>query len=146
MFGPLRPGDVLYVITDGVDNFSETRPAAVTQELVSAGIRLFAFAIANQGFAYGTGELERMVEDTGGVVAAGSATDWRAFRAGQGTSPIGAALHTQHRQLLGFHRLELELAEAIVRPQAWNLTLKGLGENEMKNLELSYPPRLFPCN
>jgi len=146
MFGPLRPGDVLYVITDGVDNFSETRPAAVTQELVSAGIRLFAFAIANQGFAYGTGELERMVEDTGGVVAAGSATDWRAFRAGQGTSPIGAALHTQHRQLLGFHRLELELAEAIVRPQTWNLTLKGLDENEMKNLELSYPPRLFPCN
>ena len=146
MFGPLHLGDVLYVITDGVDNFSETRPAALTQELVSAGIRLFAFAIANQGFAYGTGELERMVEDTGGVVAAGSATDWRAFRAGQGTSPIGAALYSQHRRLLGFYRLELEVAETMVRPQAWNLALKGLDENEMKNLELSYPPRLFPCN
>src|SRR3990172_2179788 len=143
MFGPLRPGDVLYVITDGVDNFSETRPAAVTQALASSGIRLFAFAIANQGFAYGSGELERIVEDTGGVVAAGSATDWRAFRAAPGTSPIGAALYAQHRQILGFYRLEMELAETVVRPQTWNLTLTGLGENEMKNLVLSYPPRLF---
>jgi hypothetical protein len=146
MFGPFRPGDVLYVITDGVDNFSETRPPALTQELISSGIRLFAFAIANQGFAYGTGELERMVEDTGGMVAAGSATDWRAFRAGQGTSPIGAALFAQQQRILGFHRLELELAETIVRPQEWNLSLKGLDESEAKNLELSYPPRLFPCN
>jgi len=39
-----------------------------------------------------------------------------------------------------------ELAETVVRPQTWNLTLTGLGENEMKNLVLSYPPRLFPCN
>jgi len=146
MFGPLRPGDVLYVITDGVDNFSETRPMAVTQALVSGGIRLFAFAIANQGFAYGSGELERMVEDTGGVVAAGSATDWRAFSAAPSSSPIGAALYAQHRQISGFHRLELELAETIVRPQTWNLTLTGPQESELKNLELSYPLRLFPCN
>jgi hypothetical protein len=146
MFSPLSAGDVLYVITDGVDNLSETPPAAVTQQLVSSGIRLFAFAIANQGFAYGSGELERMVEDTGGVVAAGSATDWRAFRAGRGTSPISAALYAQQRRLLGFHRLEMELAETIARPQAWNLALKGLDEGEMKNLELSYPARLFPCN
>jgi len=146
MFGPLGPGDVLYVITDGVDNFSETRPTAVTQALVSGGIRLFAFAIANQGFAYGSGELERMVEDTGGVVAAGSATDWRAFRAAQGTSPIGAALYAQQRQILGFYRLEMELADTVARPQAWKLALTGLDENQMKNLVLSYPPRLFPCN
>jgi hypothetical protein len=146
MFRPLGPGDVLYVITDGVDNFSETRPATVTQALASAGIRLFAFAIANQGFAYGSGELERMVEDTGGVVVAGSATDWRAFRAAPSSSPIGAALYAQHRQILGFHRLELELAETIVRPQTWNLTLTGLQDHEMNNLVLSYPLRLFPCN
>jgi len=146
MFGPLRPGDVLYVITDGVDNFSESRPAAVTQALLSEGIRLFAFAIANQGFAYGSGELERMVEDTGGVVAAGSATDWRAFRAARASSPIGAALYAQHRQILGFHRLEMELAETVVRPQPWRLALTGLDENEMKSVVLNYPARLFPCN
>jgi len=146
MFGPFRPGDVLYVITDGVDNFSETRPAAVTQALASSGIRLFAFAIANQGFAYGSGELERMVDDTGGVVAAGSATDWRAFRAAPGTSPIGAALHAQHRQIVGFYRLEMEVAETVSRPQTWNLALTGLQESETQNLVLNYPPRLFPCN
>jgi len=146
MFGPFRPGDVLYVITDGVDNFSETRPMAVTQALVSGGIRLFAFAIANQGFAYGSGELERIVEDTGGVVAAGSATDWRAFRAAPGTSPIGAALDAQHRQIVAFYRLEMELAETVVLPQGWNLTLTGLPESQTQNLVLNYPPRLFPCN
>jgi hypothetical protein len=146
VFGPLQPGDVLYVITDGVDNFSETRPGAVTQTFVAAGIRLFAFAIANQGFAYGSGELERLVEDTGGVVAAGSATDWRAFRAARNGSPIGSALYAQHRRLLAFHRLELELPETIARPQLWQLALTGLDENEMKNLVLNYPARLFPCN
>ncbi len=146
VFKPLRPGDVLYVITDGVDNFSETRPMVVTQALVAAGIRLFAFAIANQGFAYGSGELERMVEDTGGVVAAGSATDWRAFRASQASSPIGAALFAQHRRIAGFYLLELELPETVVRPQTWNLALTGLAEDEMKSLALSYPARLFPCN
>jgi hypothetical protein len=146
LFGPLRPGDVLYVITDGVDNFSRTRPAAVTQALLTGGIRLFAFAIANQGFAFGSGELERMVEDTGGVVAAGSATDWRAFKPAQGASPIGSALYAQHRQILGFHRLELEFAEAVARPQPLHLVLTGLDENETKNIVLNYPARLFPCN
>jgi hypothetical protein len=144
-FGPLQPGDVLYVITDGVDNFSQARPGAVTQALFDGGIRLFAFAIANRGFAYGSGELERMVEDTGGVLAAGSATDWRFFRAARGSSPIGDALYEQHRQMLGFRRLELELPEPIVRPQPWHLALTGLDEEEMKNVVLSYPARLFPC-
>jgi hypothetical protein len=146
LFGPLQPGDVLYVITDGVDNFSETRPGAVAQTFLSGGIRLFAFAIANQGFAYGSGELERLVEDTGGVVAAGSATDWRAFRAARNSSPIGSALYAQHRQILAFHRLELELPETIARPQFWRLTLAGLDEKEMNNVVLNYPARIFPCN
>jgi hypothetical protein len=146
MFGPLEPGDVVYVITDGVDNFSETRPAVVTETFLAAGIRLFAFAIANQGFAYGTGELERIVEDTGGVVAAGSATDWRAFRAARDSSPIGSALYAQHRLIAGFHRLELELPETLVRPQPWRLTLTGLDENQMNNVVLNYPARLYPCN
>ena len=146
MFGPFRAGDVLYVITDGVDNHSETRPAAVTQALVSGGIRLFAFAIANEGFAYGSGDLERMVDDTGGVVTAGSARDWRAFRAAQDSSPIGAALYAQYRQVLSFYRLDIEVAENVARPQTWNLALTGLDDNEKKNLVLSYPLRLFPCN
>jgi hypothetical protein len=146
MFAPLRGGDVLYVITDGVDNYSETRPAAVTQALLSTGIRLFAFAIANEGFAYGSGDLERMVDDTGGSVAAGSPRDWRAFRASRDSSPIGAALHAQYRQILAFYHLDMELAEPVARPQTWNLTLTGLADDEMKNLLLSYPLRLFPCN
>ena len=146
LFGPLRPGDAIYVITDGVDNFSETRPPAVTQAFLSGGIRLFAFAIANQGFAYGSGELERIVEDTGGVVAAGSAGDWRAFRAARNSSPIGSALYAQHRQILAFHRLELELPETIVRPQSWRLSLTGLDETSLQNIELKYPARLYPCN
>jgi hypothetical protein len=146
LFGPLQPGDALYVVTDGVDNFSETRPALVTQTFLAGGIRLFAFAIANQGFAYGSGELERIVEDTGGVVAAASATDWRAFRAARNSSPIGSALYAQHSQIVGFRRLKVELPEPIVRPQFWRLTLTGLDENEMQNVVLSYPDRLFPCN
>jgi von Willebrand factor type A domain len=145
IFGPLGPGDVLYVITDGVDNFSETRPGAVTQALLASGIRLFAFAIANQGFAYGSGDLERIVEDTGGVVAAGSATDWRAFRAARNSSPIGSALYAQHRQILSFHRVELELPETIARPQLWRLALTGLDENQISNVVLKYPARLYPC-
>jgi hypothetical protein len=145
MFGPLRPGDVIYVITDGVDNFSESRPAMVTQVMISAGVRLFAFAIANQGFAYGSGELERMVQDTGGVVAAASASDWRAFQADQRSSPIGIAMHEQHRQILGFRRIDLEFDEAVSRPQPWRLALTGLDENQMRNIVLNYPARLFPC-
>ena len=146
IFGPLEPGDVVYVVTDGVDNFSETRPAVVTETFLAAGIRLFAFAIANQGFAYGTGELERIVEDTGGIVAAGSASDWRAFRAARNSSPIGSALYAQHGQIVGFHRLELELPETLLRPQPWRLTLTGLDENQMNNVVLNYPARLYPCN
>jgi hypothetical protein len=146
IFGPFRAGDVFYIITDGVDNFSETRPAAVTQALVSTGIRLFAFAIANEGFAYGSGDLERMVDDTGGGVAAGSPRDWRAFKAAQESSPIGTALYAQYRHILDFHQLDIELPETVTRPQVWNLTLTGLAEDDMKNLELSYPLRLFPCN
>jgi von Willebrand factor type A domain len=146
VFGPLRAGDVVYVITDGVDNFSRTGPGEVTQEFLAAGVRLFAFAIANQGFAYGSGELERMVRDTGGVVAAGSASDWRAFRAAPASSPIGSALYEQHRQMLSFQRLELVLPETIDRPRSWRLSLTGLDENEMQNVALNYPARIFPCN
>jgi hypothetical protein len=146
MFGPMQPGDVIYVITDGVDNFSESRPPMVTQALISSGVRLFAFAIANSGFAYGTGELERMVQDTGGVVTAASANDWRAFQADQNSSPIGVAMHAQYRQIQGFRRLELEFDEAVSRPQAWHLELTGLDETQMRNVVLNYPARIFPCS
>jgi hypothetical protein len=135
----------MYVITDGVDNFSESRPAAVTQALISSGVRLFAFAIANQGFAYGSGELERIVQDTGGVVVAASAADWRAFFASPQSSPIGTAMYAQHRQILAFRRLQVELDEALARPQPWHLALTGLDDAQMQRIVLNYPARLFPC-
>ncbi len=145
MFGPLQPGDVLYVITDGVDNFSESRPPMVTQALISAGVRLFAFALANQGFAYGSGELERMVQDTGGVLTAASPSDWRAFHDSPQTSPIALALREQNRQILGFRRLEVELDESVPRPQPWQLAVTGLEESQLRNIVVNYPARLFPC-
>jgi von Willebrand factor type A domain len=146
MFGPFEAGDVLYVITDGVDNFSQSRPPDVTQALLASGIRLFAFAIANRGFAYGTGDLERVVMYTGGVVAEGSASDWRDFNAGRRSTPIGSALYEQDRQILGFRRLELELPGPLTRPLPWRLVPTGLDENARKNIVLNYPATLCCCN
>jgi hypothetical protein len=146
LFSPLQFGDVIYVVTDGVDNFSETRLGTVAQTFLANGIRLFAFAIANQGFAYGSGDLERVVADTGGVVAAGIATDWRAFRPVPNSSPIGSALYAQHRQMLTFRRLDLELPERLTQPQPWRLALTGSNGEPIEDVVLQYPARLYPCN
>ena len=143
--GPLQIGDVLYVVTDGVDNFSESRPPAVAQAFLAGGIRLFAFAIANQGFAYGSGDLERIVADTGGVVAAASAGDWRAFQAARDSSPIGSALYEQHARF-GLPYYGVGVTGDDRAPAAFAPGPHGPGRNCIAECCAELSARLFPCN
>jgi len=88
---PLRPGDALYVITDGRDNASHVSPSQARALLLKSGVRLFAFLLVDYPpNAVGIGgesaySFREMARDSGGF----------AFDlAAQSGTFLGAPLHS----------------------------------------------------
>jgi Mg-chelatase subunit ChlD len=72
MLGSARPGDAIYVITDGGDNSSHILATKIRKLLLQSGIRLFVFLFAEQQWPgemqSGTDSLMEMARATGGFV------------------------------------------------------------------------------
>lgn len=66
---PTRPGDAIYVITDGGDNSSHISEAGTRKLLLLSRIRLFVFLFAEQSpFGSGPYDVMQLARDTGGFV------------------------------------------------------------------------------
>jgi hypothetical protein len=153
-------GDVLYVITDGVDNRSRAGAGSVVTALSCRDIRLFPFVLGERTktdhtvrpstvLAYQN--LAEMAEETGGWASFAmrpSSTDARNFyfvdKAGN-PSALTASLFAQFQLILNTYQLEIDLPEPIYKPQTWHLDFTGLDEVIKSNLALHYPQKLFPC-
>jgi Mg-chelatase subunit ChlD len=71
MFGNPRPGDTIYLISDGGDDASRSKADAVQKALVTRGIRLFTYAPFHDKSdrkAFDKGAIPKLVSDTGGTV------------------------------------------------------------------------------
>jgi hypothetical protein len=166
LFRPVRPGDAIYVITDGADNLSHADSGSVSQTLAAAGIRLFCFGIINADWlglrpsarTTGATELLRVMEATGGWGTAAAPSEWDAFEKSRQPEELARSLAELYRQLTSFYRVDLELPEPLAGPQEWTLSPTGLDDSAKpaeasetyaaakNDLVLIYPNRLMPCN
>jgi hypothetical protein len=155
-FGPLNVGDVIYAVTDGGDNASQTEPNKTKEDLLVAGIRLFAVVLvphhavrgrvpADSGFD----RLHSMVEATGGNVLAfpylGAWRPYSAIKARTGADAVGLALQRLCQQMGEFYRVKLRVPVALDKPTKWELEVITAKGKPNRRVEVHYPEQLMPC-
>jgi hypothetical protein len=154
-----RLGDVIYVVTDGLDNASSAKSKEVTQTLGAVGVRLFAFAIRDEPHNIPPELLSaqnflQTVENSGGifvyfrpkingVVAYFPDPDF--FEKSGKLTNVGLGLALQYQQMLSFYRLEIDVPAVVDKPRELKLDLVGFGKLQLESLVLTYPAILLPC-
>jgi hypothetical protein len=137
---PHKPGDVIFVISDGDNNSAKLSLEQVESELIRAHVPLLAVAIADP---YASGAEERVgptflgafAKATGGVVS----------QMQEGSIRPGQMILQVEQQ----YNLELEVTptRGLTKPaqkiQKWQLSLKSPGNG--RSISLSYPSALYPC-
>jgi len=157
---PSRPGDAIYVITDGGENASEIKRATVERGLVASGVRLFSFLLNDlyPGSREGTGsrELYELAQASGGMTFTvhprGPGTGWAASgfagRAGYDEREE-KIVHTTNRwaqaAISNFYILTVAIPEASPQPEDWKLeVLDPLGKVR-KDVTVAYARKLAGC-
>jgi hypothetical protein len=155
---PLQEDDLLFVFTDGEENYSKTHLGRFTRTLCTRQIRFFAFSAEAQltGGAPQTGiaaltpnalqNLQDLADSTGGYVLHVSrdgvgSLPVRVDKSGRPT-PQGQLVLSQFQQACWFNRVQVELAEPIKKPHAWNLQTHGL---TARNVAVVSPRSLTGC-
>ena len=159
LFGPLAAGDVIYVFTDGADNFSRMSAKALRRVLVSNGVRLFVCVSLVDPYGhserlYGRGrkglkELQDLAFGTGGgflrpigMDAHGnlmpSLTDDDLVAARKGLARFNQGLTESYR-------VDLDFGTPIDKPREWKLRVVDKTGAERKELRVAYPSELMPC-
>lgn len=154
LFDPPRLGDVIYVITDGGDNHSRNKPAAVERALRDAGVRLFAFLFDNgrtltpEELA-GLQGLVDVVRATGGdivsVVSRGNSSHEVYMLSKEERSALGAFLRVAYREMSEFYRLDVELPRPVDKPREWKLDLVAPLGSKKQDFRFLYQRKLLPC-
>lgn len=152
---PATPGDVIYVITDGGDNASKSSPVAVEKALVSAGIRLFGFLVADSPELRRVPEEEsgrhdflQLVQATGGSTFDVSSTGWSELWypvEERDRLALKAVIGGLYLQMAQFYRLEVDLPEPVTKPRRWKLEMVNERGAKMKEWQVAYQATLLPC-
>jgi von Willebrand factor type A domain-containing protein len=155
---PLERGDVLYVITDGEDNRSQESMRVLESELLSKGIRLFAFLFDESWLSLresGPKEFVEMVRVTGGEVAmprpdprplTPSNSELYYHFITQDFSTLDRLLLVQFRLMASYDSLQIVLPERVDKPRSWKLTRASVKGSPHKETPLAYPKKLLPCD
>jgi hypothetical protein len=164
-FTPPRPGDVIYVLTDGHDNRSHHTGKQLEDRLLSRATRVFAFLTALPFTPYGRVLAE---EEFGPEALNGIATmtgghliylcpnprdlgcekwpnyfaDWT--KGEQRSAPLGAA-HLLYQQMAVYYDVTIRLPFALEKRADLDLGIVDDWGHKRKDIELLYPHRLPPC-
>ena len=169
---PARAGDVIYLITDGFDTFSQAKDKEVEAALLGSGARLFAVVLADRarggGFAVvsslmsgpmiitdvaigesgGFVPLRSFVDASGGLGMTAGAVGTSAPRFDYKEKQRGW-FFSQARLLYGamgeFYRLQVELPEESDKVREWKLNVVDARGKKMKQVGVVYPRKLAPC-
>jgi hypothetical protein len=147
MLGSPQPGDVVYVITDGLDNGSKSSTGKVLQYLEKQNIRLFASLIHNGRFMQLSGGpggpelLGKTAEETGGYFTILETDSRRKSGLGTSTNVV--------RQLYGlmasFYLVDIGLPKDPDKPRELKLTVVDGNGNKKKGTTVLHPQNIFPC-
>jgi len=146
-------GDIIFLITDGMDNGSKTDASEATRSLLAGGIRLFTLQVIDphiDRFRFAGGDpyvaLSKVVGETGGLAVVpqpGSAAPPE-----KGRMPLWLRhdLDLQYRQMLYFFRIDVTLPQLLDKQRNWRFYVAAPGKSGKRNFDLIYPNSVLPCS
>jgi Mg-chelatase subunit ChlD len=153
MLGQPGPHDVIYVVTDGIDNASKASVKQLKPDLLAADARIYAIILPDElsllrkGY-YQTsevdialGELREIVDATGGTLVYYHENFERSRNGGQAREWFVGNLVASVRE--SYH-LEVELPQAPQKRQRWKLDVIDLPKHK-GSVHVLYPHDLLPC-
>jgi hypothetical protein len=150
---PSVQGDAIFVITDGADNSSKTKPSEMENAFLKAGVRVFAFMpLARIDHRMRTPEeilgpelIQNLVRVKGGnLVSYVSATQYFEPSA-EARMQIRTAVSPLYEQMGQYDRLEIRLPAPLEKPRSWKLEVVDENGKPNRNLRALYPKQLMPC-
>jgi len=166
---PAMPGDVIYAITDGVDNHSRTRPTEIERRLIASGVRLFinvpfisvpaispfqagpvpllADRVRTPEELNAAHEISKLTEATGGAVfyVPPSILLQKPSPDEKYLAQLSAAVAPLYEQMKNYYQLEIDLPVEVDKARPWKLELVKTPDKKRKGLHLAYPRKLLPC-
>lgn len=153
LLGPHHAGDVILVITDGMENTSKTSVEKARDSLLAEGVRLFIIHIIDVQNAVRSSPREQdsvallgsISDATGGLIINPLLNSDSPPSSAKAPPQLRSLLDLQYGLILNFYRVEITLPHAVDRELPWKLYLKGVDKSAQKSLELRYPKFLVPC-
>ena len=160
LFGASRPGDTIYVITDGGDNSSRVRATAARNLLLESGIRLFVFLLSDESSfpteatRQGRDSLKEIARASGGFVFGVSARSsgidflpsWDAYEYNDNTRKI-IKIYTQalNIQVNGFYTLRFDSPLPSRKARKVSLEVVDTTGRPRKDVAFTYSTILLPA-
>jgi hypothetical protein len=152
MFDSPQPGDVILLISDGIDNSSRAQLRDVRRRMLERGLRLFSFVPSEEypildDANSGPGSLVSLSRDTGGrsftLTPDPCMWGWDASKNTLGREyEFGKYMYVLAS---GGYELEIRTSHAIQRPVMLKLKIVGPDGEAMRNVQSLYPQELTTC-
>lgn len=146
LFQRSEPGDAIYLISDGGDNYSKLHVGSLEKKLLANGIRLFAFYTQgkltpeSEEDRQGAALLASLTEITGGTIVNLDVDSSSASR-----ERLKTALQRLYQVMADFYEVKIEVPPNAIRKEiSWELHVLDERGNKMKDIKLLYPKRLVP--
>jgi hypothetical protein len=148
-----KPGDTIFVVSDGGDNASHSVTGEVAAALQSSGVRLFA-AVLGYDRTPTPEEMPDRLEDLARTSGGYSLrlTGNGPFSSGTSYDPtpkyldsISLELQKVFLRMTTYYRLEIEAAEQPKKLENWKLEIDPGMKEKLKGAQISYPHKIGPC-
>jgi hypothetical protein len=156
VFSARQPGDVVYLISDGGENVSKTRPRQIEDAFLREGTRLFAFLLVDRSprgsqlpdeEEQGLSILKELTEVTGGnyVILPGirPLAHPNFDLSEEGRRKLALSAQVLYAEMKEFSRIDVVLPERVDKTRDWSLQLN---RSSHKKFRLLYPHKLTPCS
>jgi len=144
---PSQPGDAIYVITDGLDDFSKAKSSQIERLLQHSGVRLFVFLLFDRLAAAVGGtdpkDLEQLARRSGGFLVSldghpnpfgGTSYVWD----DEVEKSLRALTRLMQVQMTSFYVLSIAGGETVSKAKDWRLDVVDPKGRKRKGLTLAY--------
>lgn len=146
------PGDSIYAISDGGDNYSHSNLEEVQHALLASGVRFFAFYMTDNTFRpkerlSGPPLLHALADDSGGAVLDIPDTSGSILYdlSPKGRAQLSSQLAYIYDLMEHFYQLDVTLPAVVDKRRRWEWDVVDERGHTRKDLDLMYPVELVPC-
>jgi Mg-chelatase subunit ChlD len=138
---PAKPGDSIYLVSDGGENKSKEAMSKLQSKLLVGHVRLFSFLLFDEGVSTeeerdGFTRFQRLSEESGGIAI--TAKDPNSFK------KLYDALGTIIESQAVLHLL-FRVPGPIEKPTPWKLQFVDASGKPVKRVRVQYAHTLLPC-